>query len=408
MRIAIVTTFPPGMGSLNEYAYHFIRALQDKSDVSEIILLVDHLPDGQTYPESASLSSSVPIRILPCWNFGAWSNSWTISRAVKRVQPDMVLFNIQFASFADRKIPAALGLLAPMSVKLTGTPTTVLLHNIMETVDLKNAGFSTNPLIESITRFFGRLFTKMLLRADLLAVTIPKYVDILEKEYGADNVFLAPHGAFDTLPEPTLDLPDGPLQIMTFGKLGTYKKVDALIEAFDKIQQAHDTPLELVIAGSDSPNAAGYLDGVKAKYAHIPNIRYTGYVAEEDVPRLFEDAAVVVFPYNSTTGSSGVLHQAGSFGKAVALPNLGDFAELTKDEGYIGEYFEPDDVDTMAEAITRIIFDTPHREEMSKHNFLAAQGLPITDVVDWYLMHFYQLLHKDNQAVATVANERTT
>ena len=243
MRIAIVTTYPPGKGSLNEYAYHFIRALKDKQDVSEIILLVDHLPAGESYPDNPESQSYVPIRIFPCWQFGSWANSLNIVRAIKKVQPDVVLFNIQFASFADKKIPAALGLLAPMLVKIIGPLTVVLLHNIMETVDLKNAGFGTNPIIERMTRFFGRLFTKMMLRADLVAVTIPKYVDILEHEYGANNVFLAPHGAFDKLPEPKLDLPDGPLQIMTFGKLGTYKKVDALIEAFDKIQKNHQTPL---------------------------------------------------------------------------------------------------------------------------------------------------------------------
>ena len=42
---------------------------------------------------------------------------------------------------------------------------------------------------------------------------------------------------------------------------------------------------------------------------------------------IFDEAAVVVFPYTATTGSSGVLHQAGSYGKAVVMPDLGDLAE---------------------------------------------------------------------------------
>ena len=46
LRLAIVTTHPPGSGSLNEYAYHFVRFLRQKAEVSEIILLPDELPAG--------------------------------------------------------------------------------------------------------------------------------------------------------------------------------------------------------------------------------------------------------------------------------------------------------------------------------------------------------------------------
>ncbi|MCB0051657.1 MAG: glycosyltransferase, partial [Caldilinea sp.] len=64
---------------------------------------------------------------------------------------------------------------------------------------------------------------------------------------------------------------------------------------------------------------------------------------------------VVVFPYTSTTGSSGVLHQAGSYGRAVVLPKIGDFAEVITEEGYDGEFFNPADARTLADAIARIL-----------------------------------------------------
>ena len=50
MHVAIVTTFPPGKGTLNEYAYHFVRALRYKSEVTQVTLLVDELPAGDVYP----------------------------------------------------------------------------------------------------------------------------------------------------------------------------------------------------------------------------------------------------------------------------------------------------------------------------------------------------------------------
>jgi glycosyltransferase involved in cell wall biosynthesis len=393
MRIAIVTTHPPGTGTLNEYAYHFVRFLRQKPGIDEVILLVDELPDGQTYA-SGPQPGLAPVCYMPCWRFGALNNAGRILSAARAAHPDIVLFNIQFASFGSGKATAALGLLAPMLVRAAGFPTIVLLHNIMETVDLKSAGFGSNWLIERLTRLFGMIVTRLLLTVDLVALTIPKYVEVIEAKYNATNVLLAPHGAFDEVPPPAFDEQPGPLQIMAFGKFGTYKRIEMLIDAFKLLCDGSEQPLELVIAGTDSPNTPGYLDGLRRQHAELAGLRFTGYVAEADVPRIFGDAAVVVFPYTSTTGSSGVLHQAGNYGKAVVLPNLGDLAELITEEGYTGEFFEPDDTDSLATAIGRLLADPARRRTMGTQNYLAACGLPMAEVVDWYLLHAQALLDR--------------
>ena len=392
--IAVVTAYPPSKSSLNEYAYHFIEALRRKPSIEEIFILTDELPDGEKYPSIKWKENSAKVTIIPCWKFDALGNTRRIQSVVNILKPDAVLFNIQFASFGGSRIPAALGLLAPTYIKRTlKIPTAVLLHNIMETVDLDQAGFSSNSLMTKITRFAGYLFTHAILQADLVAVTIPKYVEILRSKYQASNVFLAPHGAFYEVPKPTFETKsESKLQIMTFGKFGTYKRVEKLIEAFEILQKKYPDKLELIIAGTDNPNIEGYLQGIKESYAHVNNVCYTGYVAEDAVPSLFQNATVVVFPYTSTTGSSGVLHQAGSYGKAVVLPNLGDFAELIKEEGYSGEFFEPDNAVSLSQAIETLINDESKRIEQGKQNFMASNGISINDVVDWYILHYERLV----------------
>ena len=398
MHVAIVTTYPPGKGTLNEYAFHFVRALRTKEEISRITLLVDDLPDDASYPTSEADKGLTPIDIVPCWQFNGASNPWRIVQAVRRIKPDVVLFNIQFASFGDKKAPVTLGLMAPWLVKLAGYPSMVLLHNIMETVDLRNAGYAGSALMEKLIRAAGTLTTAILLRADLVALTIPKYVEILRAKYRAGNVLLAPHGSFEANPPmPTFDLPDGPRQMMAFGKFGTYKRIEIMVEAAKILEQRGYTDLEIVIAGSDSPNAKGYLDEMKARYADMPSLRFTGYVAEEDVPRIFQSATVAVFPYTSTTGSSGVLHQAGSYGCAAALPNIGDFAEVITEEGYVGEFFEPNNAASLADAIARLLDDEERRKEMGLRNYMASCGLPIADVLDWYLLHFGAIMEKHNK-----------
>ena len=403
LRLALVTTHPPGKGSLNEYAYHFVRFLRHKEEVAEVILLVDHLEDGEQY-KFEDHPHFAPVRVVPCWDFGRSDNVLRIRAAVEQAKPDGVLFNIQFASFGNGKIPASLGLLTPGMLKRAGYPTIVLLHNIMETVDLRSAGFAANQLVESMVRLSGSLIMRQILAADLVALTIPKYVEIVREKYGATNVVLAPHGAFEDVPLPEFDLPPGPLQIMTFGKFGTYKKIEILVDAFKLLQARHPNgtapqAIELVVAGTNSPNAAGYLESVRQRYADVPNIRFTGYVAEDDVPAIFGAAAAVVFPYTSTTGSSGVLHQAGDYGKAVVLPHIGDFAEVIAEEGYAGEFFEPDDAPSLAAAIARVIDDPVRRRQLGEQNYAASRGLPIAEVVDWYLLHFQMLIDQKQELV---------
>lgn len=394
MRIAVISPYPPSQGTLNEYAYHFVQALRQKPDVAEVIVLTDELPAGQRYGgREVGTRELAGLRVIPCWRFNARRNLARIAQTVRAVQPDVVLFNIQFASFGGRKRAATMGLMAPMLLKLLGFPVVVLLHNIMETVDLRKAGYANSTLMEWLIRSFGALTTRLVLTADRVALTIPKYVEILAEKYHAQNVVLTPHGTFaasSTLPDFTL--PSGPKQIMAFGKFGTYKRVETLIEAFQLLQQQGRQDLALVIAGTDSPNASGYLAAMAERYRHVPHVHFTGYVPEAAVAQTFRDASLVVFPYTSTTGSSGVLHQAGSYGKAAVLPNIGDLAEVITEEGYAGEFFTPEDAPSLAAAIARLLDDPEHCAELGQRNYLASQGLPLTEVVDWYLLHFELIL----------------
>jgi glycosyltransferase involved in cell wall biosynthesis len=303
--------------------------------------------------------------------------------------------------FGDKKIAAALGLALPLICKIKQIPTIVLLHNILEQVDLESAGFTSNKIAQKIYNFIGTSLTKLILKADLVAVTMDKYVTTLKDKYNVDNVKMIPHGTFEIPEKPSHKLPKGPLKIMTFGKFGTYKKVEAMIEAVEKVRVTSGLDLEIVIAGTDNPNVPGYLKNVQEKYKNVPQITFTGYVEECEVAPLFNESAVVVFPYTSTTGSSGVLHQAGSYGKAVVMPNLGDLATLIEDEGYRGEFFEPESVTSLANAIEAIVTDESYRIKLGEANYKAATAFPMTRITDIYLEQFETIINKKQTSKST-------
>jgi glycosyltransferase involved in cell wall biosynthesis len=389
MKLAIVTAYPPSKVTLNEYAYHLVKNFRQHKNVTELILLTDKTINVKDVNFN---KKGCKITIKQCWKFNSYANIINVTKAINQTKPDAVLFNLQFLKFGDKKVAAALGLALPMVCKIKKIPTIVLLHNILEQVDLESAGFTSNKIEQYIYNFIGTTLTRLILKADLVAVTMKKYVTTLKNKYKVDNVKMIPHGTFEIPENPSQKLPDGPLKVLTFGKFGTYKKVESMIEAVDLVRKETGLDLEIVIAGTDNPNVLGYLANVKETYKHIAQLTFTGYVKEVEVASLFTESAVVVFPYTSTTGSSGVLHQAGSYGRAVVMPNLGDLASLIEDEGYRGEFFEPESVISLANAIKAIVTNEGYRIELGEANYKAATAFPMERITAIYLEEFDKII----------------
>ena len=387
IEIALVTPYPPSKTTLNEYGYYLARNLAEKPEVGRLHILSENLDINYT-------SDNEKVTFQPCWKFNSMANPLKILRKVRSVSPDIVIINQQFLLFGDRKVAAALGLMLPFLLKLFGIRCIVLMHNILEEVDLGSAGITGSRLMKWAYGLIGNILTRFILMADLVGVTIEKYVDVLRKKYNKKNVVLLPHGTFEIPEIPDFALSGDDRRIMTFGKFGTYKKVEVLIEAFKKLQREGVKNISLCIAGTDSPNKKGYLGSVAREYSEVEGIEFTGYVPEEDVARIFQESAMVVFPYTSTTGSSGVLHQAGSYGKPAILPDVGDLGRLIREEGYDGEFFAPDSVDELAAAINRLLTDEPYRQQLARTNYEAATALPLSDISDWYLLHIQRLIGK--------------
>jgi glycosyltransferase involved in cell wall biosynthesis len=383
--IAVVTALSPSSTTLAEYGLHFVTALGRKSGI-RVVALVEDLPiDYPTIPG---------VEVRRAWRFGAASNPVRIARAARVAGADVTILNAHFTSFGSSKVSAALGLLTPLALRAAGIPVITLLHNIVETVDLAAAGFRAGRPLEWVLRSIGSVLTWMVLRSNLVTTTMPRYVNVLRTKYRAGNVALTPHGSFGAPPPPPRDRPDEGT-VMTFGKFGTYKKVEMLIQA---VRLLGRPDLKLVIAGTDSPNTPGYLAEVQRRHGGS-DVHFVGYVPEEEVESLFRSSSLTVFPYTATTGSSGVLHQAGAFGCPPVLPRIGDLEDLVVDEGFTGAFFDPEDAADLARAIGELLDDPAEHERIARRNHAAAVGLSLDEVAEWYLIHIGSVLHDDPLAL---------
>lgn len=380
-RVGVITAFPPGKNSLNEFGFHLVTHLAANEDLDRVVVFADETEAGPPMHIDGAKG-------VVAWKFNSLTNPVRLIKAIRQARVDAVLVNLQFATFGDTKLAGGIGLLTPMLLAKTGIPTGVILHNLVENVDFEDAGFADSKLMAKAMNFAGQMLTRTILAADYVALTIPRYVEMLQEQYGAANALLTPHGSFEEIAEPKFGIPnEGPRRILAFGKFGTYKTVDVLVDAFRQLLDRGVENLELVIAGTDSPNSPGYLAGVQAGCSDLDNVVFTGYVEEDDVATMFESAAVTAFPYTSTTGSSGVLHQAGSYGRAAVLPEIGDFVEVIEEEGFIGSYFDPGNASSLADALVKLLEDDQLVIEHGRRNFLASTGIPMSEVIDWHLLH---------------------
>lgn len=393
MKLAFISPFPPSQVTLNEYGYHLIRSFIGKPGIEKIYVLTNHLDDNSHYSQYATEG----IELVPCWKFDSIFALLDIRKELIRLKPDAVVLNLQFMTFGAGKVPAALGLLTPWVCKLLNIPSVVILHNITETVKLDTIGMANSKWKGNLFLKIGEQLTRFILKADLVGVTISQYVDILKEKYKTDKVILLPHGNFE-LPERKL-LPDSlsHINLMAFGKFGTYKKVEVMLDATKILEQKYSNQKFIAtIAGTDNPNVKGYLDAVKDKYKDMKNIVFTGYIPEEKVADIFQESTFIVFPYTTTTGSSGILHQAGSYARACILPKIDDLERVVEEEGYGGAYFETDNAQSMADSIAYLIDHPEERKLIEDQNYKAAKGLPMNELAQWYLSHIQTLIHTKN------------
>ncbi len=381
LRIALVSAFPPGKQSLNEYGLHLAKGLAARADVGEVIVLADTL--DQDMPE---LDLGPKVRVERCWSFNSLSTLPKLLRNLHEVKTDGVIWNLQMATFGDSEAPAALGLLAPMAAKISGTPSGVIAHNMVDGVDLDQTLLKGKPLRQMAVKLGARVITRALLSSSYLTVTLRSYYDALHAKHPRAAVHLVPHGTFDVGHTDLQPLADRARRIVTMGKFGTYKRLETLLAAFDILRATpgHDD-LELHIGGSDHPNTPGYLDNLARRRHDDAQVVFAGYVAEDAIPDFFGEARLSVFDYSATTGSSGVLHQTACYGTVPVFPRIGDFVDVCEDEGITGVNYAAQDADDMAVQMQQALLDTDTSQRMVDNNRTAAMGFPFEKVIDFHI-----------------------
>lgn len=150
--------------------------------------------------------------------------------------------------------------------------------------------------------------------------------------------------------------------IMYIGRPTPHKNLGRLIDAFAKLQAA-DPDLHLVLAGRKDANYQRHEARVQAE--RIPNVVFTDFISDGQLRWLYEHCAAYVFPSLSEGfGLPGL--EAMRHGAPVVSSNATCLPEVYGDTAV---YFDPLDVDAIAEAIQRVLTDEKLRENLVKRGY---------------------------------------
>jgi glycosyltransferase involved in cell wall biosynthesis len=299
-----------------------------------------------------------------------------------------VWFNLVFSSFGDKPIPAFLGICTAFLLRLFGFYTHITLHHVMESLDL-----SQGTRFPRLYRFCGAIATKLILFSGSVTVLLPSYRKVLLETYGGEYVHLRKHGIFSATPKfPDISKRGNPEhRILTFGKWGTYKRPEILIEAFAQIADRFPNA-KLVIAGSNHPMCPGYVESLRERWRDCSRIEFQGYVPEDEIGNLFSSATVLVLPYTSAGGPSGVAHQACEFAVPIIGSDIPDFIDMAQTEELGMLFYETGNPDSLAKVLADLLEDSTLQQQLAEQNFSVAVRMTMEKVVAQYLQSFAKAL----------------
>ena len=377
MHLVIVSPFPPSITGIGQYGYHVTRSLANSGLFSRLTILAGSGHNGQR-PNHLGRTE-----IDYCWQPDSLQARRAILSRLKRLNPDLIWFNLGASIFGKSPLSNLSGLFTPM-LAARMFPTVATLHELVELADLR----ALNAPGGILAPWGAQMLTRIATQADVICLTMQHYADWLSAR--GTNCMYIPIGAYH---EPEL-LPESDSgELLFFTTLAPYKGLELLIKAFTRLRSEFPH-LRLTIAGTAHARFPNYGQELKAHFNGAHGIQWLGQVLEDDVRDLFRRAQLVVLPYAASTGSSSVLYQAATWGRPVVASDLSEIRKLTLENDLRVQFFETNNVESLCSSIRLLLNSPVQRRAQTQHNFDAIQHLRPKVTCRRYVEAFNRALEK--------------
>ena len=262
------------------------------------------------------------------------------------------------------------------------------IHSPMRFVwDYNERYLKTNNLQRMTNRIFTRLWLSYLRLWDFEAAQRPDYLianskytqDRIKKYYRRESIVIYPPVTKSEIQNLKSETQNSKSEtnskfFLVVSRLSPYKKVDLVVEAFNKLE------LPLVVIGEGE------------QYRHLKkiaksNVKILGWESDKKVAEYYQNARAFIFPAEDDFGMTAV--EAMSYGAPVIALKKGGVVEIVK-EGITGEFFDAQTPEVLADGVRRFMekeksYDRQvikeRAEEFSKERFISEFEAIISNLV---------------------------
>ena len=176
---------------------------------------------------------------------------------------------------------------------------------------------------------------------------------------------LPPAAVAETRRRFNLDVP----YILFVGNLEPKKNLPRLVDAFKRLRAASKISHRLVIVGK--PLAEGPGSGIHAEDLRRGDIQFTGYVEDNDLPRLYRGADLVAYP-SLYEGFGMPVLEGMAAGTPVLTSSVSSLPEVAGGAALLVDPLDPDDI---AAGLFTALTDTAWREQAARAGLQRAASL---------------------------------
>ncbi len=185
--------------------------------------------------------------------------------------------------------------------------------------------------------------------------------------------------------EPKKEFLDNKINILFVGRLDEKRKgFRYLFEAYARLQETMKD-LRLIAAGNGAEVQRSYMK--VAEQRGIENVVFTGFVPDEELPRLYRSAHIFCAPNIGQESFGIVLLEAMACGVPIVASKIPGFAGVITN-GEQGLLSPPKDVEGLAGTLACLIYDTQLRNRMSEAGIRTAkqydESLIVKKVLETY------------------------
>ena len=317
MKIAYLSSFYPLRGGIAQFNANLYNELKKEHEVIPYTFKRQY--PGFLFPGTTQYITdsdrAIPVDSIPVLDTANPLSYRMSARQIAKSEPDVLIMKYWMTYFAP-----SLGTVAKY---------------------LKNKGCKIITILDNVIphekRFFDKPLTNWFLKQNTGFVTMSESVrDDLLNLNPETRFILQEHPLYNHFGEKVnkqlalgqLELAPDKRTLLFFGLIRDYKGLDLLISAMSLLDESY----QLIIAGESYGDFGKYRQAIESSPACSRIKVLNRYISDDEVPRLFSAADLLVTPYRSAT-QSGVIPVAYHFDVPVLATDVGGLKESIERAG---------------------------------------------------------------------------